>query len=344
MITKERGLKPKVSVIVPVFNAQDHIRDCIKSLLDQTLYDCEFLFINDGSRDHSRQIIEEYKNKERRIKLINQENKGVSSARNNGLSSASGDYIGFVDADDFVDKEMFSTLYQSAKTSNVDLILSNLKGENQQETQDYPFPFNRDIDSGYLFSYLLENENCNTVCNKLYKSRVIKENEIRFPEHLALGEDGIFNLLYVSKASAFRYINYLGYFYREVIGSATRNIKNIDYFEGSLQIYNLTLPMNCLKQSDVDEVNLLRSKKLIKNVISYTYLYFSSSEELTLLNRFIYIRRMISHEDVRKALANVYQILSRDLGRYEKYLLEMIKLKSTIGVFILTSYSRLRNQ
>ena len=336
-------LKPIVSVIVPVYNAQDYIEDCIKSLLDQTLHECEFLFINDGSTDNSWKIIEQYKNKDPRIKSINQQNKGVSSARNRGLTAAAGDYVGFVDADDFIDRRMFDTLYYSMKNSNADLILSNLQGENQKHSIEYPFPMNCDIDSDHLFSYLLENENCNTVCNKLYKRSVITNNKISFPEHLALGEDGVFNLIYVSQAKAVRYIYYTGYFYREVKGSATRDIKNIDYFAGALQIYHMNLPSQCSTYVNKDEINLLRSKKLIKSVISFTYLYFSSSKELSLLNRYKYIQKMISHTDVRKALASVYIALSREVGRYEKFLLEMIRFRSTMGVFILTTYSRLRN-
>src|SRR3954470_7921673 len=101
----------KVSVVIPVYNAEKYITECIESLLNQTLKQCEFIFVNDGSSDNSSQIINEFKKKDNRIILINQENQGVSIARNNGLKAASGEYVGFVDADDYIDCEMYETIY-----------------------------------------------------------------------------------------------------------------------------------------------------------------------------------------------------------------------------------------
>ncbi|MES9697320.1 glycosyltransferase [Bacillus sp. JJ927] len=104
-----------MSVIIPVYNAEKYITQCIESLLNQTLRECEFIFINDGSTDNSEKIIEDYKKINDRITLINQENQGVSIARNRGLDVSTGEYVGFVDADDYIEKDMYEMLYNAAK-------------------------------------------------------------------------------------------------------------------------------------------------------------------------------------------------------------------------------------
>ena len=103
--------KIKVSVCIPVYNMEKYIEDCIKSLVNQTLKEIELIFVNDGSTDNSLNILNEYKKQYPDIiKVISQENKGLGGARNKGLELASGEYIGFVDADDFVEPNMYERL------------------------------------------------------------------------------------------------------------------------------------------------------------------------------------------------------------------------------------------
>lgn len=113
--------KIKISVIVPVFNAEKYLKMCLNSLVSQTLKNIEIICIDDGSTDNSLAILDKFKSKDDRIKIIKQKNYGVSMARNNGISEAQGEYIGFVDADDWVDKDFFEKLYNAAQ--NIMLIL-----------------------------------------------------------------------------------------------------------------------------------------------------------------------------------------------------------------------------
>lgn len=113
--------KIKISVIVPVFNAEKYLKMCLNSLVSQTLKNIEIICIDDGSTDNSLAILDKFKSKDNRIKIIKQKNYGVSMARNNGISEAQGEYIGFVDADDWVDKDFFEKLYNAAQ--NIMLIL-----------------------------------------------------------------------------------------------------------------------------------------------------------------------------------------------------------------------------
>lgn len=111
----------KVSVIIPVYNVEKFLPKCLDSLLNQTIKDLEFICINDGSTDNSSEILKRYSNKDPRIKIINQDNLGVSAARNAGIKIATGKYIGFIDSDDWVDNNYFELLYKAAEKYNADI-------------------------------------------------------------------------------------------------------------------------------------------------------------------------------------------------------------------------------
>ena len=113
----------KISVIIPVYNCEKFIEKCLQSLVNQTLTDIEIILVNDGSTDNSQKIIEKFS--DTRIKLINKKNGGQSSARNVGLDVANGEYIGFIDSDDWVDSDFFEKLYNTAKKYNADISISN---------------------------------------------------------------------------------------------------------------------------------------------------------------------------------------------------------------------------
>lgn len=112
---------PKISVIVPVYDCEKYIKKCVDSILNQTFKDLEIILIDDGSTDKSGKICDELKLKDGRIKVIHQENKGVSSARNEGLKIANGEYISFVDGDDYLSEDMYEFLYDNLKKSGADI-------------------------------------------------------------------------------------------------------------------------------------------------------------------------------------------------------------------------------
>ena len=112
----------KVSIIVPVYNVESYLDKCLNSLVNQTLKDIEIIVINDGSTDNSQKIIDKYSKKYKNIINITKENGGVSEARNLGLEKASGEYIGFLDSDDWIEPDMYELMYQKAKTENFDIV------------------------------------------------------------------------------------------------------------------------------------------------------------------------------------------------------------------------------
>lgn len=343
-------MSAKVSVIIPVYNAENYIPYCIESLLNQTLQQCEFIFINDGSKDSSQQIIEHYQKLDNRVKLINQENQGVSIARNTGLKVANGEYIGFVDADDYVEKDMYEMLYTSANQGDCDVIISNFRGDigGHEVIIKYPFPTEIVLEKDYIekeiLPYFLMRDNLNTAVNKIYKNTLIKEKNIQFPEKVALGEDGIFNITFFSNATNMKYINYEGYHYREVAGSATRNISERDYFQRAVETYTMELPSLYTGKISKVRIDQLKSIKFINSVMSYIHIYFTPSKDVDFRKRYKYVKDMICSKYVREALPIYYSELYSTLGRYEQFILHLIKIKSTIGLYCVTTYSRLRNK
>ena len=113
----------KVSVIVPVFNVESYLNESLDSILNQTLKDIEIICINDGSTDNSLDILETYSKKDKRIKIISKENEGQGVARNVGLDNAQGEYISFVDSDDFIKRDMLEKLYNKAENNDLDLVM-----------------------------------------------------------------------------------------------------------------------------------------------------------------------------------------------------------------------------
>ncbi|WP_228307722.1 glycosyltransferase [Priestia sp. J2] len=340
----------KVSVVIPVYNVEKYITECIESLLNQTLEQCEFIFVNDGSKDNSVQIIENYRKKDNRVKLINQENHGVSIARNNGLEIALGEYVGFVDADDYIEKDMYQTLYNCARQNNYDLILSNFESEieGHKLITKYSFPIGIILDESYIkreiLPYFLKADDLNTACNKLYRHKILKENLIRFPENVPLGEDGMFNMSFIGCIDTMIYINYTGYHYREVKGSATRNVAEKDYFQRALEVYRLELPENLMGTINKVKVQKFKALKLIKNVMSYVHVYSHPAEELSFKMRYRYIKEMISNKYVKEALPIYCNENYNTIGNYEKFIINMIKRESTLGLYFATAYSRVRNK
>ena len=115
----------KVSVILPVYNVSDYLRQCMDSIVGQTLKDIEIICVDDGSTDDSLAILKEYEAKDQRVKVIQQANAGAGAARNKGLEIATGEYLSFLDSDDFVDVNMYEQLYLKAKAKDIDVVYCN---------------------------------------------------------------------------------------------------------------------------------------------------------------------------------------------------------------------------
>lgn len=174
----------KVSIVVPAYNVENYIEDCLKSLISQTLKEIEIIVVNDGSTDKTPEIITKYADLDSRIKVINQENQGISITRNNGIDSAKGEYIGFVDSDDWVDENYFEELYNTAKKFDADLSVASIL-KHKPNYNKYSLQYKKQTcaektqdkikicqDKKKRFFY---------VWHKLGKADLIRKNNIKFP-------------------------------------------------------------------------------------------------------------------------------------------------------------------
>ncbi|WP_209122915.1 glycosyltransferase [Alkalihalobacillus sp. BA299] len=190
-------MEPKISVVIPVYNVEKWISDCIEILLNQPYNNLEILLINDGSTDYSGIICDKLAEKDKRITVFHKNNGGVSSARNKGIQLATGDYIVFIDADDKVDREFFVKLVSIAQSKKCDVVISGYK----------TIPNKQNIVPGYKLNELLDGKSMilssnnihsnNDLCfswRYFYKLKVITDKKIKFSEKISIGEDVIFNL------------------------------------------------------------------------------------------------------------------------------------------------------
>ena len=160
----------KVSVIIPVYNVENYLRKCLNSLVNQTLKDIEIIVVNDGTLDNSQEIIDEYVKKyPKKVVSIIQENGGQGAARNTGLLHAKGEYIGYVDSDDYVEENMYEELYKKAKEEDSDIVICG----NNVVKENYEFLSKEDVDKEFLLGKM-------AVWNKIYKKNIIVDNKIQF--------------------------------------------------------------------------------------------------------------------------------------------------------------------
>ena len=162
-----------ISIIIPVYNAEKYLHKCLDSIINQTLSDIEIICINDGSTDTSFSILEEYAQKDNRIKIINRLNKGVSFTRNEGIRLSKGEYISFIDSDDYLEDNLFyEKLYNVAISEDAEIVKGNYKSEDDNSVWQ---ELNKNIKSD-------KNNFCVQFASAIYKTSFLKENDILFPE------------------------------------------------------------------------------------------------------------------------------------------------------------------
>lgn len=221
--------EPKISLILPVFNAEESLTKCLDSVINQTLTDIEIICVDDCSTDNSLEILENYAKKDSRIIVLNQEtNQGQGAARNRGLQIASGEYVGFVDSDDWVENDYFEKLYNTAIKYNADIATANmlkhkkyykkynvlhkkylLKSDIQEKIKLYS-------DKKQFFFYVM---------NKIYKTSLIKNNCINFAQG-QIFEDVQFSIQAIYYANLIVSVPNTTYHYVEHHNSTVKYIDN----------------------------------------------------------------------------------------------------------------------
>lgn len=205
----------KISIIVPIYNVEKYLARCIDSILIQTFEDFELILVNDGSTDNSGKICEEYKCRDKRIKVIHKENKGVSSARNTGIKNSLGEYIYFIDPDDWIEKNAIETLYKLAKKENYDLIQFKYIVNDKDKNRIYVNKNENVFTDENLLKMTLLGKNIFSVWSKFIKREFILNNNILFNEDISCGEDLLYTVKVAIHKPKYIFINeYLYNYYK----------------------------------------------------------------------------------------------------------------------------------
>ena len=230
---------PKISVIVPVYNAIPYLSKCVNSILNQTFQNFELLLIDDGSTDGSGKLCEVFEKEDHRVRVFHQINGGAGTARNTGLTNATGKYICFVDSNDWIEEDYLINFYNHP-VDDTSLIIQNYLIDNGRSSskrwQMKSISFIKEnFGECFIDLDLLRN---GVVCSKLYSAAIIKTNSIRFDTEVRYAEDCIFMLEYLQYISCIKYINYAGYHYMHYEDSASLSRK-CNSFKSELKAFEL---------------------------------------------------------------------------------------------------------
>lgn len=235
---------PKVSIIVPVYNVEQYLKRCVDSILAQTYVDFELILVDDGSPDECGNMCDEFAKKDGRIKVLHKENGGLSSARNAGIEVALGEYIGFVDSDDWVTSDMYEHLVDLVDAYKCEIASASYVFSNGESLLRQPEVKIKKYNSTEALHYYLQEGMSKRiadfpVCIKLYKKDLF--DDIRFPEG-QLYEDVATNFMLIKRASCYVKSNKICYFYYQNSTSITRggfSTKDLDVIKVGKQLVDL---------------------------------------------------------------------------------------------------------
>ena len=225
-----------VSIIVPVYNIEKYIRECLDSVVNQTYTDLEIIIVDDGSTDNSGAICDEYASKDKRIKVIHQTNAGAANAKNTALDHVTGEYVAFLDSDDFVSEDWISTMYQSMKQYNADIVECGFnKVFINQTVNSVAYMDEMVYSPKEYFEQYFEHWESVLFCNKLFRADLLKD--IRFRRERRCIDDEFFTYKVISLANKIVRIKEVLYHYRQRKTSAVHQIEHaLQITDDSLEV------------------------------------------------------------------------------------------------------------
>lgn len=302
-------MNPKVSIIVPIYNSEKYMNKCIESILNQTLTEIEIILVNDGSTDNSGKIIDNYAKKDKRIKVIHQENSGPSVARNKGINIAKGKYIGFVDSDDYIEPTMYEELYNNANSKNIEVAMCSYNEKHLYNEAEYVIKANLDSGSVYekediknnIISTFSKNENYGfySLWNKIYLREWLLKSNLELDVNRDHGEDWWFNINVFSKLRSFVYIDKALYNYVH----SNNNSLMVKYRENQFDLFldgRLKMKEIMPKEyMDYDEFN----KRFVYEFSAYIIRTFKEVEDSKKRN--LLIKNVLNNEEVKESCKNL---------------------------------------
>ena len=274
----------KVSVIVPVYNVYNYLDKCLNSLVNQTLKEIEIIVIDDGSLDNSFELIDKYTKKYANIKSFKKENSGLSDTRNFGIDKAIGEYITFVDSDDYVDENMYLKMYEKAKSGNFDIVTSDINyvyNDRVERVVTDPKKDTNNIRDVFIDLYP-------TVCTKIFKREIFINNNLKFKSGVWYEDvELMYRMLPFIKSIGVIHEAYYQYVQREKSITNTVSLKAYDYidnFNGILDYYKKNnLYTKYQKELEYAYVRYLYAT-FIKTCLAYDYDEYLKAVDATILN------------------------------------------------------------
>lgn len=330
-----------ISVIVPVYNVEKYLKQCIDSLLVQTYRDFEIILVDDGSTDSSGLICDEYSKMNSNIKVIHKSNEGLGFARNTGLVYVSGDYVTFVDSDDYVAPTLLENLFKGINEKDVNVCIGGYKKindsgdilyEEKYDTEIYErTTYTNEVFIKMLGSLPNKHDSVRmSVWNALYDMSIINNNNIRFPsERELISEDLIFDFYYFQHVNKCKLLNNSDYYYRTNPNSLTMTYRK-DRFKKTMVFYQHlnTLMIN----NSFSNESLIRFKKLI-----FIYVRMCIRQEkkkisnLKIKDSLINIKKICEEKSLKKII-NEYPV--EQLEFKQKIFIYCIKHKITILLYL----------
>ena len=315
-----------ISIIVPVYNAEKFLGNCIESILKQTYCDFELILVDDGSTDKSLNVCESYREKDSRIKVFHNNNHGVSYTRNYAVSIAQGEFIGFVDSDDLIHPEMYSILYNAVKSSKCGMAFCRHRMFDKDETfllkkivtSNIKILEKKQVFSSFYGTFDIPYVSC---CTKLISSKLLKN--ISFCTDLAYGEDNLVAMECYYNADIIAFCDEELYYYRKNEQSATNNqwtLKRLD------SIYAYMKGWDYWKEHDEPEIESFCSTKGLKLLLSMWVTlpesnYKKQSEEVLLKLFDERIGDYLTNPFVSKKMKILLPILRQNKWLLEKYII-----------------------
>lgn len=327
----------KVSILIPVYNTEKTLRRCLESVLNQTLKEIEIIITNDGSTDKSQSIIEEYANKDNRIRYFSQENKGLGETRNNGIVQASGEYIAFLDSDDWVDLNYYESMYIKAKKTDADIVISSYIAEFDLNERNsvIRFRYNENDKEKYLRD-LLKGNISGFSWNKLYKKSLIKDEELRFPKRNQFEnvEDQYFSIRAIYKSQNISFMNESSVHYFINRSSIVQKYQKT-LIKDILTLYNEN--KNLFREDLVNGNSYIKDmdSNLVKGIVAIVNNEFKPTRKVSILKKIKIIKQITSFNEY---LNIINSIIINELSLIDKLYFKLLRNKCYIILYILAKF------
>lgn len=338
-------MKPIISIIIPIYNVEDHLQNCIDSVLEQSFTSFELILVNDGSQDKCGQICEAYAKKDSRIKVFHQKNKGVSSARNTGIDNAIGDYLAFIDPDDIILPNMYEVLMKYATEYTADVTVCQYNQKNEIEKSDKTpqvwkktkTAINHEEIMNEIFPNLLVNNTFSLIpCfNKLYKRSIFDIYHIRFDEYKSFGEDKQFNLNILPNIGTLVFVNKPLYIYFKRQGESLSQVFRRDFYYYLLDDKRFLINI-CEKYNLNQYITIINELFITKVLIFIQDVIINSQLSKNIKNDILF--ETINHEDFKKNIKHYktnsiyYKTLKYlSIRKNKNYLFKLVFWKNKIN-------------